>query len=75
MSSIRQIQIYGYMCVPRKPLMDPRSITHTYHYADDILCTHDDPDSIHAHIDKCFLLKPVSVGEPNVYLGAKLKLV
>ncbi len=42
---------------------------------DDILCIHDDPDSVLAQIDKYFLLKSDSVGEPDVYLGAKLKLM
>ena len=44
-------------------------------YVDDILCIHDDPDSILTQIDKYFLLKPDSVGELDVYLGAKLKLM
>ncbi len=44
-------------------------------YVDDILCIHDDPDSILTQIDKFFLLKPDSVGEQDVYLGAKLKLM
>ncbi len=44
-------------------------------YVDDILCIHDDPDLIHTQIDKYFPLKPDSVGEPDVYLGARLKLM
>ncbi len=40
-------------------------------YVDDVLCIHDDPDSILTQIDKYFLLKPDSVGEQDVYLGAK----
>ncbi len=44
-------------------------------YVDDILCIHDDPDSVLAQIDKYFLLKPDSVGKPDVYLVAKLKLI
>ncbi|KAL7464783.1 hypothetical protein ACHAXS_005117 [Conticribra weissflogii] len=44
-------------------------------YVDDILCIHDDPDSIMTQIDKYFPLKPDSVGEPDMYLGAKLKLM
>ncbi len=41
---------------------------------DDILCIHNDPNSVLTQIDKFFLLKHDSVGEPDVYLGAKLKL-
>ncbi len=40
-----------------------------------MLCVHDDPDSIPTQIDKYFPLMPDSVGEPGVYLGAKLKLM
>ncbi len=42
---------------------------------DDILCIHDDPDTILTQKDKYFPLKPDSVGEPDIYLGAKLKLM
>ncbi len=52
-----------------------KSITCTYLYVDDILCIHNDPNSVLSQIDKYFLLKPESVGEPDVYLGAKLKLM
>lgn len=41
-------------------------------YIDDILCVHDDPDSISTQLDKYFPHKPDSVGEPEIYLGAKL---
>ncbi len=44
-------------------------------YVDDILCIHDDTDSILIQIDKYFLLKPDTVDEPNVYLVAMLKLM
>ncbi len=44
-------------------------------YVDDILCIDDDPDSILTQINKYFPLKPDSVCEPDVYLGAKLKLM
>ncbi len=43
-----------------------RSITRTYLYVDDILCIHDDPDTVLAQIDKYIPLKPDSVGEPDV---------
>ncbi len=35
-------------------------------YVNDILCIHNDPDSVLTQIDKYFLLKPDSVGEPDV---------
>ncbi len=44
-------------------------------YVDDILCIHDAPYTVLAQIDKYFLLKPDSVGEPDIYSGAKLKLM
>ncbi len=44
-------------------------------YVDDILCIHDDPDSVLTQINKYFLLKPDTVFEPDVYLGATLKLM
>ena len=42
---------------------------------DDILCIHDDPDLVLTKLDKYFPLKPGSKGEPDIYLGAKLKLM
>ncbi len=44
-------------------------------YVNHILCIHNDSDSILTEIDKYFLLKPDLVGEPDVYSGAKLKLM
>ncbi len=44
-------------------------------YIDDILCIHDDPDSILTQMDKYFPLKLDLVSEPEVYLGVKLKLM
>ncbi|KAL7452165.1 hypothetical protein ACHAXS_000270 [Conticribra weissflogii] len=44
-------------------------------YLDDILCIHDISSSVLVQIDKYFPLKPNSVGELDVYLGAKLKLM
>ncbi len=49
--------------------------SYTLKYVNDILCIHDDPDSILTQIYKCFPLKPDLVDEPDVYLGAKLKLM
>jgi hypothetical protein len=42
-------------------------------YVDDILCIHHDPMSIMNEINKYLPLKPSSVGDPDIYLGAKLK--
>ena len=43
-------------------------------YVDDILCIHHDALSILTQIDKYMKLKPSSVGDPDINLGAKLKL-
>jgi hypothetical protein len=42
-------------------------------YGDDILCVHYDPETSLAQIDKYFKMKPGSIMEPTLYLGAKLK--
>ncbi len=42
-------------------------------YVDDILCIHHDPMSVMKEINGYLPLKPISVGDPNIYLGAKLK--
>ena len=42
-------------------------------YVDDILCMHHDPMTILDRIDGYMPLKPYSVGDPDIYLGAKLK--
>ncbi len=43
-------------------------------YVDDILCVHHDPMSVLNLINWYMLLKPSLVGDPDIYLGAKLKL-
>ena len=43
-------------------------------YVDDILCVHHDPMSVLNLINGYMPLKPSSVGDPDIYLGAKLKL-
>ncbi len=40
-----------------------------------MLCKHNNPNLVLAQIVKYFLLKPDSLGELDVYLGAKLKLM
>jgi hypothetical protein len=42
-------------------------------YVDDILCIHHDPMSVMNEINRFLPLKPSSVGNPDIYLGAKLK--
>jgi hypothetical protein len=42
-------------------------------YVDDILCIHHDAMSVLDRINKCLPLKPTSVGDPDIYLGAKLR--
>ncbi len=44
-------------------------------YVDNILCIHEDPDSVFEVLNKYFPLKPESVGTPDIHLGAKLKLI
>ncbi len=43
-------------------------------YVDDILCVHHDPMSVLNLINGYMPLKPSSVGDPDIYFGAKLKL-
>ena len=40
-------------------------------YVDDILVIHHDSLSILKRIDSYFKLKPASIGDPDIYLGAK----
>jgi hypothetical protein len=42
-------------------------------YVDHILCIHHDPMSVMSEINGYLPLKPSSVGNPDIYLGAKLK--
>jgi hypothetical protein len=42
-------------------------------HVDDILCIHHDPMSVMNEINGYLPLKPSSVGDPDIYLGAKLK--
>jgi hypothetical protein len=42
-------------------------------YVDNILCIHHDPMSVMNEINKYLPLKPSSVGDPDIYLGTKLK--
>ena len=42
-------------------------------YVDDILCIHHDAMSVLDQINKHLPLKPTSMGDPDIYLGAKLR--
>lgn len=42
-------------------------------YIDDILCIHHDADTTIRRIGKYFHMKPDSIGDPDIYLGAKLR--
>jgi hypothetical protein len=42
-------------------------------YVDNILCIHHDPMSFMGEINQYLPLKPSSVGDSDIYLGAKLK--
>ncbi len=42
-------------------------------YVDDILCIHHGPMSVMNELNGYLPLKPSSVGDPDIYLGAKLK--
>jgi hypothetical protein len=42
-------------------------------YVDDIMILHHDADSIMARIGKAFTMKKGSVGDPDLYLGARIK--
>ena len=42
-------------------------------YVDDMMVIHRDADSVLWQIDKYFKLKPSLIGDPEIYLVAKLK--
>jgi hypothetical protein len=44
-------------------------------YVDDILCIHHEAMPVLDKLDKYFTLKPSFIGNPNMYLGANLKLM
>ncbi len=60
-----------------KAVTRPEDNVHYYAYilcyVDNTLCTHHDPMSVMGEINKYLPLKPSSVGDPDIYLGAKLK--
>ena len=59
-----------------KPKIDPETKHHYYayilYYVDDVLIVDHDAMSVLNNINKYFKLKPESIGDPDMYLGAKL---
>ena len=39
---------------------------------DDVIVIHHEAESVLWRIDKCFKLNPSLIGDPEIYLGAKL---
>ena len=59
-----------------KPEIDPEGDKYYRYilcYLDDVLVVHNDAMTTLMEIDKYFKLKPSSIGDPDSYLGAKLK--
>ncbi len=60
-----------------KAVTRPEDNVHYYAYilcyVDDMLCIHHNPMSVMGEINKYLPLKPSSAGNPDVYLGVKLK--
>ncbi len=56
-----------------RPEDNVRYYTYILCYVDNILCIHHDPMSVMGEINKYLPLKPSSVSNPDIYLGAKLK--
>jgi hypothetical protein len=42
-------------------------------YIDDVMVIHHDAEAVLLRLDKYFKMKPGSIGDPNVYLGATIK--
>jgi hypothetical protein len=57
----------------KRPETDELYYSYILIYVDDILCIHHDAMPVLTKLDKYFTLKPTSVGDPSMYLGAKLK--
>ena len=56
-----------------RPNDGSRYYTYILCYIDDILCIHHDPMTVLNRINDYMPLKPGSVGDPDIYLGAKLR--
>jgi hypothetical protein len=62
--------------MPRPNLTSDKNVCYYAYilcYIDDILCMHHDPMSVLHDFNGCLPLKPSLVGDPDIYLGAKLK--
>ncbi len=57
-----------------RPVDNFRYYTYILCYVDDILCIHHDPMTVLNLINGYMPLKPSLVGDPDIYLGAKLKM-
>ena len=44
-------------------------------YVDDCLCIHHDAETALQQLDKYFQMKPGTIGDPDIYLGGKLRKV
>ena len=62
-----------------KPVVRPdnglRYYAYVLLYMDDCLCIHHDAESALYEIDKYFPMNKGSIGNPDIYLGSKLRLV
>jgi len=60
-----------------KPMVRPsdglRYYAYILLYVDDCLCIHHDPEGALRELDKYFQMKPGSIGDPDIYLGGKLR--
>ena len=56
-----------------RPDNGTRYYTYILCYVDDILCIHHDAMSVLSKINEYLPLKPDSIGDPDIYLGAKLQ--
>jgi hypothetical protein len=58
-----------------RPENNVRNYAYILCYVDDILCIHHDPMSVMNEINGYLPLKSSSVGDPDIYLGTKLKQI
>ena len=60
-----------------KPMVRPEDVFYYYAYfliyVDNVMVIHHDADIVLWLIDKYFKLNPSLIGDPDIYLGAKLK--
>ncbi len=68
-----KVDSYLWLKAITRPEGNEHYYTYIACYVDDILCIHHDPMSVMNEINGYLPLKPSSVGNPDIYLGAKLK--